>query len=256
MYLIFTDTPVDEQNSLRHYRVGGEKKGVRRWQNEDRTLTPAGREHYAEMYGWGKKDEAKGEPVRSSKSGKTETDHNSVRKELATDVMENDQKTRKSAKISAKLFGGSAGTFATTWALFEGGKAFKQAMYDADKFISNLPTDSSALGRAISKLAYGGTLRQIGRTVKNITTSRLMTDIGAVLGLAAGAITVAGVAAFYKIRSSLGKRKIAKDVLDEVKTDIKHSDDELTYNEVFDSMTDQQKFIVIYLIDQALKYQK
>jgi len=48
---------------LMHYRVGGEKKGVRRWQNEDRTLTPAGREHYAEMYGWGKR----GKPEKSGK---------------------------------------------------------------------------------------------------------------------------------------------------------------------------------------------
>ena len=40
---------------LMHYRVGGEKKGVRRWQNESGSLTPAGYKHYAEMYGWGKK---------------------------------------------------------------------------------------------------------------------------------------------------------------------------------------------------------
>lgn len=39
---------------LMHYRVGGEKKGVRRWQDKDGSLTPAGLEHYREMYGCGK----------------------------------------------------------------------------------------------------------------------------------------------------------------------------------------------------------
>lgn len=40
---------------LMHYRRGGEKKGVRRWQYENGSLTPEGYKHYAEMYGWGKK---------------------------------------------------------------------------------------------------------------------------------------------------------------------------------------------------------
>lgn len=43
------------EDYLMHYRRGGEKKGVRRWQNEDGSLTPEGYKHYAEMYGWGKK---------------------------------------------------------------------------------------------------------------------------------------------------------------------------------------------------------
>lgn len=53
---------------LAHYRRGGEKKGVRRWQNYDGSLTPAGREHY----GIGPPREAKAEdPERAtlSKSG-------------------------------------------------------------------------------------------------------------------------------------------------------------------------------------------
>jgi len=40
---------------LMHYRVGGEVKGKRRWQNKDGSLTPEGYKHYAEMYGWSKK---------------------------------------------------------------------------------------------------------------------------------------------------------------------------------------------------------
>lgn len=43
-----------DQYSLMHYRRGGEKTGVRRWQNEDGSYTPEGYKHYAEMYGWGK----------------------------------------------------------------------------------------------------------------------------------------------------------------------------------------------------------
>lgn len=43
------------EDYLMHYRRGGEKKGVRRWQNEDGSLTPEGYKHYAEMYGLGKK---------------------------------------------------------------------------------------------------------------------------------------------------------------------------------------------------------
>jgi len=43
-----------DESSLMHYRVGGEVKGKRRWQEKDGSLTPAGLEHYREMYGWGK----------------------------------------------------------------------------------------------------------------------------------------------------------------------------------------------------------
>lgn len=43
-----------DEHTLMHYRVGGEKKGVRRWQNENGSYTKAGYEHYAEMYGWNK----------------------------------------------------------------------------------------------------------------------------------------------------------------------------------------------------------
>lgn len=40
---------------LMHYRVGGEKNGRRRWQDESGRLTPEGYKHYAEMYGWNKR---------------------------------------------------------------------------------------------------------------------------------------------------------------------------------------------------------
>lgn len=58
-------------HSLMHYRVGGEKKGVRRWQNKDGSYTSAGYQHYKDMYGWGERG-------KSAKSGKV-TNESSAR---------------------------------------------------------------------------------------------------------------------------------------------------------------------------------
>lgn len=38
---------LDSNGELYHWGIKGMKWGVRRWQNEDGTLTPAGRKHYA-----------------------------------------------------------------------------------------------------------------------------------------------------------------------------------------------------------------
>ena len=51
LFLISSDC--QDASFLMHYRVGGEKKGVRRWQNKDGSYTPEGYQHYKEMYGWG-----------------------------------------------------------------------------------------------------------------------------------------------------------------------------------------------------------
>lgn len=66
----FTLIPKDLADSsfLMHYRVGGEKKGVRRWQNKDGSFTPEGYQHYKEMYGWG--DRIKGSVDRDIKTPK------------------------------------------------------------------------------------------------------------------------------------------------------------------------------------------
>lgn len=45
---------INQNEYLAHDGVKNMKWGVRRWQNPDGTLTPAGKVHYAEMYGWGK----------------------------------------------------------------------------------------------------------------------------------------------------------------------------------------------------------
>ena len=65
-------------NYLAHYRRGGEKKGVRRWQNKDGSYTPEGYKHYAEMYGWGQK--------RNSTNRKTNAMLESIREIEGTDA--------------------------------------------------------------------------------------------------------------------------------------------------------------------------
>jgi len=42
-----------DQQSLMHYRTKGSRNGVRRYQDANGNLTSEGRQHYAEMYGWG-----------------------------------------------------------------------------------------------------------------------------------------------------------------------------------------------------------
>lgn len=70
-------TPEEAEDYLMHYRTKGSKNGERRWQDENGRLTPAGYEHYAEMYGWNRRlkkarkldnkaDKARGEIDRAS----------------------------------------------------------------------------------------------------------------------------------------------------------------------------------------------
>lgn len=77
-----------DEYSLMHYRRGGEKKGIRRWQNEDGSYTSAGREHYAEMYGWGKfradRAQAKSDKyARKAEHAKAELDKRQVQSDRA-----------------------------------------------------------------------------------------------------------------------------------------------------------------------------
>ena len=58
---------------LMHHRVGGEKKGVRRWQNKDGSYTPEGYLHYKEMYGWG--DRQKGSVVSKEARRRMNAEH-------------------------------------------------------------------------------------------------------------------------------------------------------------------------------------
>ena len=90
----------DAESSLAHYRVGGEKKGVLRWQNKDGSLTPAGYQHYAEMYGWGKK---RG-PRNKADGAKSKKDEKKSEKEYIRKIREKIEasKSRKRAKAEAR----------------------------------------------------------------------------------------------------------------------------------------------------------
>lgn len=93
--------------SLMHYRVGGEKKGVRRWQNEDGSYTPAGYKHYSEMYGWGKGPGKKEKMAQDTKGKESEKPSSKGLIERAKDRIEkkhekNTPETRREAKESDK----------------------------------------------------------------------------------------------------------------------------------------------------------
>lgn len=53
MNLVLMTREEADQQSLMHYRTKGSRNGVRRYQDANGNLTPEGRQHYAEMYGWG-----------------------------------------------------------------------------------------------------------------------------------------------------------------------------------------------------------
>ena len=81
----------DADDYLMHYRTKGSKNGIRRWQNEDGSLTPAGEEHYREMYGHAK---------RKLKKLKNETNVQ-LQEQVATEHEEKASVARSRAKAAA-----------------------------------------------------------------------------------------------------------------------------------------------------------
>lgn len=75
-------------DSIAHYQVKGAKHGVRRWQNEDGSLTPAGYIHY----GVGQGNKSSGERSAKRKSGREE--------KAATKAMAKNTKLAKSGKLT------------------------------------------------------------------------------------------------------------------------------------------------------------
>ena len=80
-----------ENRSLAHYRTPGSKNGIRRWQNEDGSLTPEGRIHYGvgEARKKGEGSEPKETKEKSSKSEETQKSKNSKIQNLKEHVKKN-----------------------------------------------------------------------------------------------------------------------------------------------------------------------
>lgn len=222
-------------HSLMHYRVGGEKKGRRRWQNKDGSYTPEGYQHYAEMYGWSKRE--KKQFQEADKQG---------------------QKAKAQGKTAAKLglasIGTGAGTVMGLQALARGiNERAVMAFVKASSVVSGM-------GSADDPQTWNNFLQN---GMKKLEASRLLNsahnmDVAAdwlnVIGPAAvgalglGAITVGGIAAYNKIRSSLIKKKLTS-IEDDSAKDIRHADED-TMAFILDSLTDKQKLAVIVMLDQ------
>ena len=85
-------------HSLMHYRVGGEKKGVRRYQYKNGSYTPEGYKHYKEMYGWGEKKEASEKKSDGKKPSLVER----VKEHIEEKHEKNTPQTRKEARETDK----------------------------------------------------------------------------------------------------------------------------------------------------------
>ena len=74
---------MDEEESLAHFGILGQKWGIRRYQNPDGSLTPAGRERYAKKA----KKESKESAARDILSDSSPTNRNRLKKAMAEDYL-------------------------------------------------------------------------------------------------------------------------------------------------------------------------
>lgn len=81
---------------LMHYRRGGERKGVRRYQDENGNYTPLGYRHYAEMYGWNKRV-AKADRL-NDRANQAENRRNDAVRKVDDAFLRADQANAKAAK--------------------------------------------------------------------------------------------------------------------------------------------------------------
>lgn len=96
---------------LMHYRVGGEHNGIRRWQDKHGKLTPAGYQHYKEMYGWGerstrnaRKSEKHQSKADAAHEKVSDAQYKSDKAKLKIDRNPNNQRAQtKKAKADSKL---------------------------------------------------------------------------------------------------------------------------------------------------------
>ena len=228
---------------LMHYRRGGEKKGVRNWQNADGSYKPGGYEHYAEMYGWGK---GRNNPGRqSSKNSKTE-------KPGAT---EDQKKIRNNVSAAARLGSAAVGTFGAA-AVGTRLASIAASRHHLASVIQRM--DAKKISDVATRLY---TMALSLREAKIAEAFSHVADVTSVLGTAAvvafgiGAISYGAIAAYVKIRSTLAKRKFESDTAKD--KELKHAGDEpATYADILDSMNDDQKLAVIEYLDVVLKQNK
>lgn len=104
MSMILVSKEMTNGRALVHYRVGGEKKGVRRYQYKDGSLTPEGYKHYKEMYGWGdqKKDEKKDTETTAAKDSRKPSLVDRFNSRIEKRHEKNKPETRKEEKASEK----------------------------------------------------------------------------------------------------------------------------------------------------------
>ena len=235
-----------DSDHLEHHGIKGQKHGHRRWQNEDGSYTSEGYQHYKEMYGWGEKKKAKTEKTN-------EELHSESKKDSAT--------SKRLLQVSANLGKGSATTLATTAGLLYGSKPLADMAYKAANIVdaatkgldmSNLSSKILNPGTSSILKTAGNELSKLNPTMVN-SIGQVVGDIGvySTVAIGIGALSVAGVAAFYKIRSSLKKKKLRDNVMQEYAPDLAHADAE-TMADIFDTMDDKQKFYVLFLIDQVV----
>lgn len=245
---VYLMSNAEEENSLMHYRRGGEKKGVRNWQNKDGSYTPAGYRHYAEMYGWGKRK--KGSNSKHSDKQKKSNDFNLDKGHKNTSPEQQSGEKNDSAKIaktSGKFAIGSAASFYTAAV--------------ATRFASCLARSHhlASIAKTIDSRTIADQATQLMTKVQAFHDAKLaeafshVADVTSVLGTAAvvacgvGALGYGAVAAYMKVRETLNRKRSKKDQLEH------GSSDEIDQMAILDSLDDEIKLAIMLMIDENLK---
>ena len=137
--MIYTIQRVESSDELMHFGVKGQKHGIRRYQNEDGSLTVEGKERYGSQTGWEAKqmykkgtitkDQYKQKRQEAKKSGYSRSD-------------EFYNRHKKGVKVAAGLFAAGLATLAVTQAVKAHNIKGKAA---ADNlFLSNKLKDSNS----------------------------------------------------------------------------------------------------------------
>ena len=262
-----------DSDYLMHYRVGGEKKGVRRWQNKDGSYTPEGYQHYADMYGWGA---ASNKAVDDFLKGKV---RNGTADQTKSETSEEHEKAYQAARKEVQKIGQKAkdkvrGMIAKAKIIGVGGAAV-QAAYSVMKFNEASGLRQTLIGVS-SGVAFGGsqiqnTIKQaralvnysgdflrngadmIGKIAQGSDAVRVLAgsqaNAVAVLGtagvaaLGAGIISSAAVASYCGIRYAVKKHQLKKNA-------VEHADDyEMIDESDIDSLDDSVKLALLMVLD-------